>query len=143
MTSLHSTLILTLCLFLLGCGTEKNTLEAPSKQATHLSEAQEYCKLYEPQRWFEMRKTMTFPEMVEQHSKDLESVIKTNEFRQVLSELHHIELFPAGHPEESTNAETLYMYVIDEISKLTHSNFSCPNLKFYYQQLFIDTTTTE
>ncbi|GAA3936846.1 hypothetical protein [Litoribacillus peritrichatus] len=141
MKNLHAILVATLCSFILGCGAEHtNPIETPSKQATHLSESQQYCDLYKPQRWLEMRKTMTFPEMVEHQSKSVESVIKTKEFRLVLSELHNIGLYPHEHPKRAANAEILYRYTVDEISKLTHSDFSCLNLKIYYQQLFIDTT---
>ena len=127
--------------FILGCTSEETSpSETKSKQAIHLSESQQYCDLYKPQRWLEMRKTMTFPEIVEHHNTSVESVIQTSEFRQILRGINDIELYSVGHPKRDDNAETLYGYTVDEISKLTHSDFSCPNLKIYYQQLFTDTS---
>ncbi|MFC1747980.1 hypothetical protein ACFL2V_04165 [Pseudomonadota bacterium] len=95
-----------------------------SNTQAYTSDAKRFCALFSPGVWVEMRKKYQGADLMREFMRRIDNAVMTPEFEAIMDRQHLQE----------KNADVLYQFYVKEVSTLTGSPFSCPDLKTYFQE---------
>lgn len=116
--------IISLVMFVVTLTTAMNSYAEESSQARHLiqADAERFCAVFSPEVWDEMKQYYQGAALMEEFLKRVDQAVVTPEFESILNKQH----------EQKKNADILYQYYVNEVSKISDRPFSCPDLKTYF-----------
>ncbi|MCG8610771.1 MAG: hypothetical protein MI864_09575 [Pseudomonadales bacterium] len=104
------------CVLFAGCSGDKHSQVR--------NEASAFCDLFSPDVWVTMRAKYQGAQLMEEFMARVDSIIASPEFEAVLD----------GQHLQPKDADKLYEYYVSEVSGLIGEPYSCPDLKYYFEE---------
>lgn len=89
-----------------------------------LKDAKQFCSAFSPKVWAELRQRYQGAELMQEFMKRIDTAVTTPEFEEIMNRQHTVEKSPSA----------LYQYYVSEVSELTGQDFSCEDLRFYFEE---------
>ncbi len=95
-----------------------------SSRDIYMQEAKDFCAVFSPAVWEDMRKESQGAKLQDEFLRRVDEAVKSKEFEGILDAQH----------SQPKDAEILYRFYVDSITKLTGTEFVCPDLKVYFSE---------